>query len=334
VKALVFEAPWRMALLERPEPEPGPGEVLVAVRAAGICGSDVHGYTGSTGRRTPGVVMGHEVAGEVVSGAGGVGAGTRVALNPLVACGSCRACLEGRPNVCERRLGIGWSVDGGFAGLLKAPARNVVPLPDGLPFELAAMAEPLAVALRAANLTPLEAGGTAAVLGAGPIGLLTLMALRLRGAGRVVVVDLSASRLELARRLGADETVDAAQGAVEAVRELTGGGADVVVECVGVSATAAASVRMVRNGGAVTWVGNSAPVVEVPMQEVVTREVSLRGSYGFLPREFGAAVAALDAGRVDAAALLGRVAPLEDGPALFEGLARGEIEDPKVVLRP
>lgn len=327
-----------MPLRDRPEPEPGPGEAVVRVRAAGICGSDVHGFTGSTGRRQPGIVMGHELAGTVHALGEGVqklAVGDRVAVNPLVTCGSCPSCRAGRPNVCQNRLGIGWSVDGGYAELVRAPAGNLVPIPDGLGFELASTAEPLAVALHAANLTPVALGDAAVVLGAGPIGLLCLMALKLKGAGAVAVCDLNPRRLELARTLGADATVNSGQAdAVARVRELTGGlGAGAVIEAVGVGATARDSLLMARNGGSVTWVGNAAPNVEIPMQEIVTRELSVRGAYGF-NEEFERAVGLLGSGALDPSPLLERLAPLEDGPELVRQLAAGELDDVKVVLRP
>ncbi|HWG85070.1 MAG TPA: zinc-binding dehydrogenase, partial [Deinococcales bacterium] len=300
--------------------------------------SDVHGFTGSTGRRKPGIVMGHETAGEVTQvgqAVTGIAPGDRVAVNPLINCGRCEACLSGRPNLCEERLGIGWSVDGAYAEFVKAPAKNLLPLPAALPFEEAALAEPLAVALRAASLTPFHLGETAVVIGAGPIGLLTVLALKLEGAGRVIVCDLSPRRLALSARLGADHTVDSSQAdPVQAVLDLTGGrGAHAAIEAVGLPATADQSIVMVRNGGQVTWVGNSAPRVEIPMQSVVTREVTVRGSYGFAG-EFERAVALLGSGKVDVAPLIELLAPLEDGPDLFQDLASGQRDLAKVIFQP
>lgn len=334
----MFEAPWEMSLREVDPPRPAPGEVLVRVRAAGVCGSDVHGFTGSTGRRRPGVIMGHEFCGTVEALGEGVAAravGERVVVQPIISCGACPQCRAGRPNLCLHRRGIGWSVHGGYAEFVSVPQRNALPLPGEVGWHAGALVEPLAVALHAANLTPLEVGDTMAVLGAGPVGLLTVMALRLRGAGRVIVSDLSPHRLELARRLGADELIHAGEvDPVDTVRGLTGGlGADAVLEVVGVTATVRQSVQMVRSAGNVTWVGNSAPSVELPMQEVVTREITLRGAYAFVG-EFGRAVELLRSGRVDVTPLIERVAPLEEGPDLIHSLARGTLDAVKVVLEP
>ncbi len=334
----MFEAPWQMPLREVEAPRPAPGEVLVRVRAAGVCGSDVHGFTGSTGRRSPGVIMGHEFCGTVEETGEGVEThrvGDRVVVQPIVSDGTCPQCRAGRPTLCLNRRGIGWSVNGGYAEFVSVPGRNALPLPGEVGWHEGALVEPLAVALHAANLTPLEVGDTVAVLGAGPVGLLTVLALRLRGAGRVIVSDLSPHRLGLARRLGADEVIHASEtDPVEEVRRLTGGlGADAVLEVVGVTATVWQSVRMARNGGHVTWVGNAAPTVEVPMQEVVTREITVRGAYAFV-EEFARAVELLRSRRVDVTPLIERVAGLEDGPGLIHDLARGSLDAVKVVLEP
>lgn len=338
VKALIFEAPWSMPLRDLPEPEAGIREVIVEVRAVGICGSDVHGFTGSTGRRKPGIVMGHEFAGTIQTigeDVTGFGVGDRVVVNPLVTCGTCQACRNGRENICENRLGIGWSVDGAFAERVRVPERNLRRIPSTLEWPLASLVEPLAVALRAANLTPFALGDTVVVLGAGPIGLLCVLALRLKGAGTVIVSDLSPHRLELALRMGADHAINAQErDPVSRVRELTGGrGAQAVLEAVGVSATVEQSARMAQNGGAITWVGNAAPSVTVPMQEIVTRELTVRGSYGF-GSEFDRALEILAAGRVDLRPLIEHVAPLQDGERLITALAKAQLEAVKVILEP
>jgi L-iditol 2-dehydrogenase len=185
------------------------------------------------------------------------------------------------------------------------------------------------------NITPFALMDFVVVLGAGPIGLLAVLAARLRGAGSIVVTDRSAHRLAVARSLGADLTIDVStQDPVEVVMNATAGrGADAVLEAVGVGATAAQSIRLARYGGHVTWIGNSAPTAELPMQDLVTRELTLRGSYGFT-QEFEAAADALAAGTVDARRLIERLAPLEEGSELFRELGAGELDAVKVVLQP
>jgi L-iditol 2-dehydrogenase len=340
VKALVFEGPWEMPLRERPDPQPSAGEVVVSVRAAGICGSDVHGYIGSTGRRTPGVVMGHEASGLVAlvgDGVTSVRPGDRVALRSVLSCGECDWCRAGRPNICERRRGLGMHLDGAYAECVKVPEALVASLPDALSFEQGALIEPLAVAMHAVNITPVALMDRVAIIGAGTIGLLTLLAVRLRGAGRTAVTDRSAHRLEMARALGADVAVDVGAGdPVAAVREALGGrGADAVFEAVGSSPTVQQSLSVVRAGGHVTWIGNSEPRVELGMQDLVTKEVTLRGAYAYgSDAEFDRAAEALAAGLLDVRPLIERVAGLSEGPGLFREIAEGRLAAVKVILAP
>jgi L-iditol 2-dehydrogenase len=215
------------------------------------------------------------------------------------------------------------------------PSSALLPLPDEVSFEEGAMIEPLAVAMHAVNITPLAPRDPIVIIGAGTIGLLTLLAARARGAGRVIMTDRSAHRLDVARSLGADEALDASSAdPAPAILELTGGlGVPVVFEAVGVSATVRQSLAVVRQGGHVTWIGNSEPVVELPMQELVSKEVVLHGAYGFVD-EFERAAEAMAARQIDVKPLIERVAPLEDGPDLFRQLARGELDAVKVLLRP
>ncbi len=339
----MFDAPWSMPLKEVRRPEPRAGEVIVQVAAVGICGSDVHGFTGSTGRRQPGIIMGHEFSGTILeiepdeawSDPAGWSLGERVVVNPLIACLECRACKAGNTHGCANRRGIGWSVDGAYAEFVRVPIRNLHRLPDSVCDLEGALVEPLAVAIRAVNRTPFELGATVAVVGAGPIGVLAMLALKLKGAGTVILSDLSDHRLELARSLGADIVVNAKdRDPVQSVRDATGGdGADAVLEAVGVTSSVRQAIHMTRTGGAITWIGNAAPNVEVPMQEIVTRELRVRGSYGF-DLEFDRAIELLAARRLNVMPLIERIAPLEEGEALITALARNELEAVKVVLRP
>jgi L-iditol 2-dehydrogenase len=338
MRALVFDGPGEMPLREHPDPSPGPGEVVVAVRAAGICGSDVHGYLGATGRRRVGVVMGHEATGDVVeigSGVSSVRAGDRVILRSILACGHCERCQRGEPNLCLDRKGMGMHFDGAYAERIVVAESLLLPMPDTLSYEEGALVEPLAVAMHAVNITPFARTDFVVVIGAGAIGLLTLLAARQRGAGSIVITDRSAHRLAVARSLGADMTIDVrTQDPAELVLAATDGrGADAVLEAVGIGATAAQSLQVARSGGNVTWIGNSAPTVELGMQELVTRELTVRGSYGFRD-EFEQAADALVAGTVDAKRIIERLAPLEEGPELFRELGAGELDAVKVVLMP
>jgi L-iditol 2-dehydrogenase len=338
MRSLVFVGPGRMELQDRPDPKPGPGEVAVAVRAAGICGSDVHGYLGITGRRRPGVVMGHEASGDVVEVGAGVTSvrpGDRVALRSILPCGHCERCRRGETNICPNRQGLGMQFDGAHADRIVLPERMLLVIPDALTYTDGALIEPLAVAMHAVNRTPFDLMDTVVVIGAGAIGLLTVVAARLRGAGPIFVTDRSDHRLAMARSLGADHAINVETAdPVAIVRDVTGGrGADAVFEAVGIAATVAQSLATARAGGQVTWIGNLLPTVDLSMQELVTRELTLRGAYTFT-EEFEQAAEAIATGRVDVTSLVERTAPLDDAVELFRQLGAAELDAVKVILLP
>ena len=336
MKALMYRGPWKMPVEELDEPTPTAGKVVVDVQAVGICGSDVHGFTGNSGRRTPGIVMGHEFAG-TISELGpemeGYAVGDGVVVMPLysVAAGGDPYPLNLSPH---RRL-TGMNEHGAYAQRVAVRAAQLFPKPAGLSWQRAALCEPMAVTLHAARITPINPMQKVAVIGAGPIGLLTMLAARLKGAGTVIVVDRSVHRLELAEELGADAVINVdGTDADAAIREMTGGGVDVAFEAVGISSTARLSVEVTRNGGNITWIGNNAPMIEVDMQSIVTREMSVRGSYGFDETDFAAAIEALSSGRLNVDPLVEEIAPLDDGPEIFRSLAAGENDLVKIILKP
>lgn len=338
MKALVYQGAWQMPVCEIEAPTPAPDEVVVKVQSVGVCGSDVHGYTGSTGRRFPGIAMGHEFCGSIAAVGENVSdyhVGDAVIVDPMLTCGECIMCRSGRSNVCVNRTMIGMHQHGAYAEAVRAPQRQLYRKPDGLSWDHAALAEPLAVALHAVNQTPFQLGESVVIVGAGPIGLLALAAARLKGAGTVIITDQSPHRLELARQLGADLAVNVAeQDAIAAVKEATSGlGADAAIEAVGISPTVQQALAATRIGGNVTWIGNSAPDVSLNMQSVVTREITIRGVYAFT-QEFGQAINLLQSGRINVAPLIEYVGPLEQGPTLIHDLAKGTLDAVKVVLKP
>lgn len=338
MKALVYEGPWQMPLRQLDEPKPAPDEMVIEVRAVGICGSDVHGFKGTTGRRKPPIVMGHEFSGVVSSVGEEVSRfqlGDRVVAQPLVSCGECANCRVGLRNICYNRSGLGMNMNGAYAEQVRVREEMVYALPPGMTWEEGAMVEPLAVAMRAVNLTPMKLMDTLVVVGAGTIGLLVLLAAKMAGAGKVIVTDVSARRLSVAERLGADMTIDVTQqDPVEVVHAGTGGqGADAVIEAVGLAPTVKQSLSVVRAGGHITWIGNSQPEVELNMQQVVTRELTIKGAYGFND-EFPRAIEVIRTGKLPVTSLIEQVADLEEGPQLFHDLASGSLDAVKVVLRP
>jgi len=342
MKALVLEDYKKLAFSEVPEPEIGPQDVLVRVHSCGICGSDVHGFDGSSGRRIPPVIMGHEASG-VVAKAGSAGRfreGDRVTFDSMISCGRCLFCRQGRPNLCDNRRVLGVSCQeyrrhGAFAEYVAVPEPIVVKIPDNLPFNEAAMVEPVSVAVHAVNITPVRLGDTAVVIGAGMIGLLALQALRTAGCGRIVSVDLEDDRLALARQLGADEVLNSRSQDISArIREMTDGlGADVVLEAVGADATVRMSIESARKGGVVTLIGNVTAAVSFPLQSVVTREISVLGSCAS-SNDYAACLALMGRGAIRVAPMISAAVPLERGPEMFDRLYQREPNLTKVILNP
>jgi L-iditol 2-dehydrogenase len=332
-----------LEITDMPEPAVGPEDVLVRVKACGICGSDVHGYDGSTGRRIPPVVMGHEASGVVVQTGKRVKrfrVGDRVTFDSTIYCGKCDFCRRGEVNLCDDRQVLGVSVgeyrrNGAFAEFVAVPEHIVYALPDALTFEQAAMIEAVSVAVHAVGLTPVRLGDTAVVVGTGMIGLLVIQALRLAGCSRIVAVDLDEARLKLAVEHGADLCLNAAGCDVPTeVRTYTfGRGADVGLEVVGTTETVQSAVASLRKGGALTLVGNYSPKIELPLQWVVTRQIRVMGSCAS-SGEYPACIdlVARKAIRVDR--LISATAPLDEGQVWFDRLYNREPNLMKVILQP
>ena len=343
MKALVLQAYNELVYTEVPDPAVRPDEVLVQVRACGICGSDVHGMDGSSGRRIPPIIMGHEAAGVIMQvGAEVTGwrVGERVTFDSTVYCGTCHFCRRGKINLCDNRRVLGVSCDeyrqhGAFAEYIVVPQRILYRLPDGLAFEEAAMVEALSIAFHAVGRTPVTLADTALVIGAGTIGLLVIQSLRLAGCGQIVAVDLDADRLEMAREFGADHGVLAKDDDVLAeILARTGErGADLAFEVVGLSTTLNTAVSALRKGGSLTMVGNLAPRADLPLQAAVTRELSLYGSCSS-NGEYPACLEMIARGAVDVRRLISAVAPLAEGGDWFARLYKREPGLMKVVLVP
>jgi len=317
--------------------------LLIRIQACGICGSDVHGYDGSTGRRLPPIVMGHEAAGIVESvgpSVTGFQPGDRVTFDSTVYCGKCFFCRRGQINLCDDREVIGVSTPlfrrmGAFAEYVTVPARIAYQLPSNMPFAHAALIEAVSVAVHAVSLTPLMLEDTVVVVGAGMIGLLTLQAARQAGAGRVVVLDVDDTRLALARSLGAAETLNSRSGdVIPQILALTHGrGADAALECVGATVTVKLAIDSVRKGGSVTLVGNVAPTIDFGLQSVVTRQIRVQGSCAS-NGEYPACISLMSRGAILVEPLLSAVAPLEEGASWFQRLYAHEPGLLKVVLAP
>ena len=343
MKALVLTRYNHFEIRDVPEPEIGPEEVLVEVKACGICGSDVHGMDGRSGRRLPPIIMGHEasgVIGRVGQSVAGWKAGDRVTFDSTLSCGKCHFCRRGRINLCDNRRVLGVSCaefrrDGAYAEFVAVPQNILYRLPDGLSFEHAATVEPVSVAVHSVERVPTHLSDTAVVVGSGMIGLFIVQALRAAGCGRIIAVDVDPKRLELACRLGADEGISAetADVAAEVVERTGGRGADLAFEAVGIPATVAAAIASVRKGGSVGLVGNMTPEVALPLQAVVTRELTLYGSCAS-SGEYPACLEMIARGVINVEAMISAVAPLDEAPAWFDRLYMGEDGLMKVILKP
>ncbi len=344
MKALVLTAPSQLAFTDFPTPIPADDEVLLRIHACGICGSDIHGWDGSTGRRRPPLIMGHEAAGEIVAIGSHVERwrpGDRVTFDSTISCGACPYCARGEVNLCDHRRVVGvapaeYRQHGAFAEFLAVPARILYALPAGLTYQQAAMVEPVSIAIHAVQRVRLAPNATAVVVGTGMIGLFVIQALRWAGATRIIAVDLADNRLALARELGATDTLRSDRCDVPAeVARLTGGnGADVALEVVGVSATLNLALASVRRGGSVVLVGNLAAKTDFPLQSVVTRELTLHGTCASAG-EYPLCLDLIARGVIRVEPMISAVAPLTDGAAWFKKLsAPGGAQTMKVILTP
>jgi L-iditol 2-dehydrogenase len=343
MKSLLLSEYNRFDIVDTPVPSPAADEVLIRVEACGICGSDVHGYDGSSGRRIPPIVMGHEAAG-VVAAVGAevrdLAVGERVTFDSTVFCGKCPYCARGEVNLCDNREVVGVSCGdyrraGAFAEFIAVPRRIVYGLPESIPFSEAAMLEAVSVALHAVRVSPDVIGKSALVIGAGMIGLLTLQAAKAAGCSRVLISDVDATRLELARQVGAEEILHASGPELLAeVMQRTGGkGVDLVLEAVGRTETIASAIDCVRKGGTVTLIGNITPEVTIHLQKVVSRQIRLQGSCAS-SGEYPEAIELMASGKIQVKPLITAVASLDDGPRWFERLHAREPNLMKVVLTP
>ena len=343
MKALVLEAYNQLVYKDMPDPVIADDEVLVRVKATGICGSDVHGMDGSTGRRMPPIIMGHEASG-VIAKVGkdvkGWNVGDRVTFDSTIYHLDDWYTRKGLYNLSDNRMVLGVSPGeyrrhGTFAEYVAIPQHILYKIPDNVTFNQAAMVEPAAVALHAVEITPVSIDDIAVVVGAGMVGLFVIQALRAAGCGKVVAVDIDPDRLAMAGKLGAD--IACQPGELEqtnAIRDTTGGrGADVAFEVVGVTSAVETAIKAVRRGATVTLVGNLSPRIELPLQAVVTQQLRLQGSCAICG-EYPAVLNMIERGTMNVDAILSATAPLSEGASWFRRLYEKEKGLLKVILNP
>jgi L-iditol 2-dehydrogenase len=339
MKAAVWHGGKDVRIEELPDPKVNIDEVLVRVRSAGICGSDAHAFEGKSKRRVPPLILGHEFAGVVADVGTGVldfQNGDRVVVEPIISCGACEPCSNGRTNIClEIRL-IGLHIPGAFAEYIAVPASKCYKLPDSVSFDEATLVEPLSVATHAVNMTPTRVGDNLLVIGSGVVGLLVLQVARHRVGGNVFVSDLIDHKLDLAKRLGANEVIHSAREDVtKRVGELTKGkGVDAVIEAVGVQDTLQQALTVVKRGGDVTITGLLEQMIQVDIMKLVTNEITIRGDYCYTSAEFKASLDLVATGTVQLKPLITHSFPLTDIAKAVDVLTEGKEEHIKVLLRP
>ena len=325
MKAVYYVADNHMEMRDIPVPEPKQDEYLIKIDACGICGSDLEGYLGKTGRRVAPMIMGHECAGTVAQApvGGAYAAGSKVAVFPKFFCGECETCRNGLVNLCPHAdfLGV-LEYNGAMTEYVCVRERYLIPF-EGVDADIASLAEPAAVAYNGVfkiSEEQIAAARNILVVGAGTIGLMALLWLKYRGAKRVIVSDAADSRLELAKRMGADEVLNPLNCDFEQkIAELTGGAmCDISVEAVGIDPTAQSSVDALRLAGCAIWIGNAAKMVSINMQYVVTKELSIRGNYIYSLEDFKTCVRLLADKAVNAELLITHHMDMKEGVEAFE----------------
>ncbi|MBS4960895.1 MAG: galactitol-1-phosphate 5-dehydrogenase [Clostridiales bacterium] len=338
MKAVVYEGPEIMTYKDVPDVFPKKNEVKLKVRACGICGSDVHGYLGITGRRIPPLIMGHEFSGEVVELGEGVTdlkVGDRVAAYPLDFCGECEMCKKGDVHLCLNKRAFGvLTVDGAFADYICVPAKVCFKLKDNVSYTVCSIMEPLAVSYRAVNHLGDIEGKSVLVVGAGTIGLLALACVKLKKPAKIYVSDMNEHRLEIAKQLGADVVLNPAKVDVAEyiMKETDGKGIEGVVEAVGVTATTKQSIDVLAFGGAAVWIGISAQHIDVEMQKIVCRELKVQGTFLYGFEEFRTVVGYLNDGILNIEPIISKEITLEELPAMMETLHKNPGDLIKVTV--
>lgn len=343
MKALVLTDYFKFEYKDVPEPVCQDDGVIVNVKACAICGSDVHGYDGTSGRRQPPIIMGHEASGVITEIGKNVTmfkVGDRVTFDSTIYCGKCWYCRRGMVNLCENRMVLGVACDdyrnpGAMAEYVAVPERVLYKLPDGVTYTQAAAVEPLSIAMHAAAMSRVKLGDRVVVVGAGTIGLLITQVIKAAGVTELIVADLDDTKLEVAKQLGATRVINSGKEDVAAiVQEMTGGlGADVAFEAVGITPTLNTAIDSVRMGGNVVMVGNVSQKVDFPLQKCVTRQIDLQGSCAS-SGEYDVCLDMIAHNMVNINSIISKVAPLEEGGQWFDRLHAMEKGLIKVVLEP
>lgn len=325
MRALVYTVDRTLDVMDVELPIVREDEVLVRVERAGICGSDVQGVATRSPRRTPPLIMGHELIGEVTTASPEASAlvGCRVAVNPQVPCRTCLNCRSGHENICQHRELVGGTRPGGFGEFVSVPARCIHVIDDELPADIAVLAEPVATCIHAFRLGPLVLPESLVVLGAGTIGTLAAIVARLLGAGRIIVSESNDERRAWADHI-ADASVHPDELADTVIAGTRGAGVALIVDAVGSDASRATSVALLQPGGCAVWLGMHDAEATIPAFDLVVREQSIRGSFAYTNADFAAGVKML-AQHPEAFRVPTRTCSLEEGAHVFNALVGGSM---------
>lgn len=330
MKGLVYHGNEVLKWQEVPDVIPNDNEVKIKIKAAGICGSDVHGYQGITGRRIPPLIMGHEFSG-VVSEVGKqvetLKVGDRVVPYPVDYCGECSFCKKGLVQLCSNRRQFGvLTVDGAFAEYICVPEKVCFHLDDNTSYSAGSTVEPLAVATRAVKQAGNIEGKNVLIVGSGTIGLMVLACVKIQNPAKVIVSDLSECRLSVAKKMGADIVINPSEMDIKEtiLKNTDDKGVDISFEAVGATPTCVQSLENLRIGGKSVWLGQGKKMVEIGMLDIVTRELNVMGSFMYGLEEFKSAVDMLNQGKVDVKPIISEEVPMRHAAKWFEILKNPE----------
>jgi L-iditol 2-dehydrogenase len=341
MKALVYKQPWEMTLQDLPMPTLQEGEVLIKMESVGICGSDVHGFTGESGRRAPGMVMGHEVVGRIVEideSVTGRKVGQRVTVFNVLS-EHAPSEEEGDPSFLNKRvIGVNLGTRGAMAEFLAIPASNAIPVSEDIPAEVSVLAEPLAVALHGFHRLQEKncKGSCIAIIGSGTIGLCALLVAKSLGYQKIAVLDLIPEKLKRAENFGGQavliEKEDSPTKIVHKTTQALGDKPDLVIDAVGIDSSFRQAFEIVSEKGTLLLIGNLAKLVELPLQDLISREITLVGTYGFNQNAFEQAVQLIPGIQKELQTFIEEHCTLEETPKVMTALAKGEKQALKIVI--
>jgi len=341
INTIVYYGPGKLVGEKRPMPLAGKGEICIRVEAVSICGSDIGAYKNASDRFEPPLILGHEFSGvihQIGEDVTRLKVGQRVTVNPMIYCRNCFYCERGLINSCNNRRGVGTTImlgrcNGAFAEYIVLPEFAAYELPASISFVQGALLEPLSVAFSAAQKGGFTPGETDVVIGVGPIGLLIVQALRALGAGKIIAVDMVQKRLDTAIACGADMGVKFEER-FEQIREATNGiGADKIIISTG-NAALPDGINMVRNAGSIVLLGLSKQDISVDFVQVVSRGISIYGSFMFTREIHSQAIQMMAEGKIDIAPIVTSIRPLSEAAQAFKDITTPGTEEIKIVLKP